>query len=325
MTPDQMAANLVTVTDIAARTGSPEDAAELWVRLPAFPRLLVPEIAGGRVWWWPDVREYILGRAANLPGYVPPAAVKPASRPRPAGKPGADPGPRVLTAFDLRVLEAMHGQVDDQDRPRFTLEQIAAAMSGNVTATTIMNYAPASRRRSGRGGDSRALEPERIAEMRALRAETTQDGKPRYTLRQLAARFGVSDISVSRYCRDIQAGGPVAPRRGPRRQQPFDAEGNLITVEQVERVQAMRAERDGAGAHRYTREQVAEACLVSVATVKRLERRLTGPPGAPRHLDAVSFPDPPVSAPPSRGTARQQSRSRTPGRSPPSPPGRPAR
>ena len=69
----------------------------------------------------------------------------------------------------------------------------------------------------------------------------------------------------------------------------------------------MRAERDGAGAHRYTREQVAEACLVSVATVKRLERRLTGPPGAPRHLDAVSFPDPPVSAPRSRGTARQQS------------------
>jgi transcriptional regulator with XRE-family HTH domain len=213
----------------------------------------------------------------------------------------------------LRVLEAMHGQVDDQDRPRFTLEQIAAAMSGNVTATTIMNYAPASRRRSGRGGDSRALEPERIAEMRALRAETTQDHKPRYTLRQLAARFGVSDISVSRYCRDIQPGGPVTPRR--RRRQPFDAEGNPITVEQVERVQAMRAERNGAGAHRYTREQVAEECLVSVATVKRLERRLTGPPGTLRRLDALSFPDPPASAPRSRATARQQPRSSTPGRS----------
>ena len=313
MTPDELAANLVTVTDIAVRTGSPEDAAELWVRLPAFPRLLVPDIAGGRVWWWPDVREYILSRAAKLPGYVSPAAVKPASRPRPAGKRGADPGPRILTAFDLRVLEAMHGQVDDQDRPRFTLEQIAAAMSGNVTATTIMNYAPASRRRSGRGGDSRALEPERIAEMRALRAETTQDHKPRYTLRQLAARFGVSDISVSRYCRDIQPGGPVTPRR--RRHQPFDAEGNPITVEQVERVQAMRAERNGAGAHRYTREQVAEECLVSVATVKRLERRLTGPPGTLRRLDALSFPDPPASAPRSRATARQQPRSSTPGRS----------
>jgi hypothetical protein len=323
MTPDYLAANLVTVTDIAVRTGSPEDAAELWVHLPAFPRLLVPEIAGGRVWWWPDVRDYILARAAKLPGYVSPTAVKPASRPRPAGKRGADPGPRILTAFDLRVLEAMHGQVDDQDRPRFTLEQIAAAMSGNVTATTIMHYAPASRRRSGRGGDSRALEPERIAEMRALRAETTQDEKPRYTLRQLAARFGVSDISASRYCRDIQPGGPVTPRR--RRQQPFDAEGHPITVEQVERVQAMRAERDDAGAHRYTREQVAEACGVSVATVKRLERRLTGPPGAPRHLDAVSFPDPPLSAPRSREIARQHSRSGTPGRSPLSPPGRPAR
>jgi hypothetical protein len=292
MRPDHLAANLVTVTDIAARTGSPEDAAELWVHLPAFPRLLVPEIASGRVWWWPDVREYILSHAAKLPGYVPPAAVKPASRPRPAGKRGADPGPRILTAFDLRVLEAMHGQVDDQERPRFTLEQIAAAMSGNVSAMTIVKYAPASRRRSGRGGDSRALEPEQIAEMRALRAETTQDEKPRYTLRQLAARFGVSDISASRYCRDIQPGVPVTPRR---RRQPFDADGNPITVEQVERVQAMRAERDGAGAHRYTREQVAEACQVSVATVKRLERRLTGPPrpgDQAVEVDNPSWPQP---------------------------------
>jgi hypothetical protein len=80
-------------------------------------------------------------------------------------------------------------------------------------------------------------------------------------------------------------------------------------------VQAMRAERDGAGSHRYTREQVAEACLVSVATVKRLERRLTGPPGTLRRLDALSFPDPPASAPRSPGPARQQPRSSTPGRS----------
>lgn len=322
MTPDRLAANLVTVTDIAARTGSPEDAAELWVRLPAFPRLLVPEIAGGRVWWWPDVRKYILSRADTLSGYVPPSDHKPVLRPRPQGKRGPNPGPRVISAFDLRVLEAMHGQANDRGEPRFTLEQIAAAMPGTVTAATVHKYVPARRRGPGHGGDSRALEPEQIAAMRALRAETTLTGEFRYTLQELADRFGVTNVTASRYCLDIRPDRPPAPR--PRRQA-YDAEGHPITVEQVERVQSMRAERDDAGAHRYTREQVAEACGVSVATVKRLERRLTGPPGAPRHLDAVSFPDPPVSAPRSRGTARQTSRSGTPGRSPLSPPGRPAR
>ena len=287
MTPDQLTANLVTVTDIAARTGSPEDAAELWVHLPAFPRLLVPEIAGGRVWWWPDVREYILSRADTLSGYVPPPDHTPVLRPRPQGKRGPNPGSRVISAFDLRVLEAMHGQANDRGEPRFTLEQIAAAMPGTVTAATVHKYVPARRRGPGRGGDSRALEPEQIAEMRTLRAETTPTGEFRYTLQELAGRFGVTNVTASRYCLDIRSDRPPAPRS---RRQAYDAEGHPITVEQVERAQAMRAERDDAGAHRYTREQVAEACGVSVATVKRLERRLTGPPRPGNQAAEVNDP-----------------------------------
>jgi hypothetical protein len=63
----------------------------------------------------------------------------------------------------------------------------------------------------------------------------------------------------------------------------------------------MRAERDDAGAHRYTREQVAEACGVSVATVKRLERRLTGPPRPGNQAAEVT--DPSWPQPMQRGTA----------------------
>lgn len=266
-------ANLATVTDIAVRAGSPEDAAEQWVTLYSFPRPLIPEAAGGRVWWWPDVRKFILRHAAELAGYIQPADVMPVSRPRPAGKRGRNPGPSVLTAFDIRQLHAMHGQVDDQGRPRFTLEQIAASMSRKATAQTIHLYAPARRRPPGLGGDARALEPGQIARLRVLRAEKTPDGKLKYTQRELAAMFGTSDMTVSRYTRDMQLG---TPRK--RRKQPLDAEGQPIADELVRRVQAMSAERTGSGEHRYTREQVAGACGVTVATVGRLERNVTAPP-----------------------------------------------
>jgi transcriptional regulator with XRE-family HTH domain len=112
-------------------------------------------------------------------------------------------------------------------------------------------------------------------------------GEFRYTLQELAGRFGVTNVTASRYCLDIRSDRPPAPRS---RRQAYDAEGHPITVEQVERAQAMRAERDDAGAHRYTREQVAEACGVSVATVKRLERRLTGPPRPGNQAAEVNDP-----------------------------------
>jgi transcriptional regulator with XRE-family HTH domain len=266
------AANLVILSDIAVRTGSPEDAVSEWVTMPGFPQPLIAVGAGARVWWWPDVRKFVLARAAKLPGYVPPGAEfgPPMARPRPKGKRGPNPGPRALSPFDIRQIRAMHAQHDDQARPRFTFRQIAATLPGGVSAMTVHTYVETRRRPPGLGGDARTLPPERIAELRALRAERTADGKFRYTLRELSKRFGVSDMTVSRYCRDI---GPVTRRR---RTRPLtDAEGNEITVEQVQRVQAMRAERDGAGLHRYTPEQVAAACGVSVATVKRLVRGLT--------------------------------------------------
>jgi hypothetical protein len=66
-----MAANLVTISDIAVRAGSPPDAAESWTGLPGFPCPLVPASEGSRVWWWPDVRGFIVSHGDELDGYVP--------------------------------------------------------------------------------------------------------------------------------------------------------------------------------------------------------------------------------------------------------------
>ena len=62
---------------------------------------------------------------------------------------------------------------------------------------------------------NRALPEDKIARMRALRAAVGPDGKPVHRLRDLAAVFGVSDITVSRYGRDIPVSshiGRPAPR-----------------------------------------------------------------------------------------------------------------
>lgn len=269
----RIAANLVTVSDIAAWTGVPEGAATQWTKWRGFPRPLTPAAAGAQIWWWPTVRQFILDRAGELPGYIAPPDPVPFPRPRPAGKRGPNPGPRLLSPFDIRQVRAMHAQRDDQGRPRFTFHQIAAALPGDTSAALVHTWVQSRRRPPGLGGDARSLPPEKIAELRALRAEMTPAGKPRHTLKALAEQFGISDMSVSRYTADMR---PAGPRRS--RHQAYNAEGNPISDTLVQRVQAMHAERDASGQHRHTPEQIAEACDVTVATVGRLVRRLTGPP-----------------------------------------------
>jgi hypothetical protein len=134
---------------------------------------------------------------------VPPPPVRPVARPRPKGKRGTDPGPRVLGPFEIRQIEAMRGQVNDHGRPRFTLSQIAAALPGEVTAATVWQYSPdkGGHRpyRPRGGGDEREVTPAQITRMRELRAETGPDGRRKYTQRAIAAMFGVSDATVGRH------------------------------------------------------------------------------------------------------------------------------
>lgn len=293
------AVHLVTIGDIAVRCGTDPDTVSRWPALGRFPDPAEPAGTGRPedAWWWPDVLEFIgrhqAGLAADLPLL---AAVPP--RPLPGWR-GGPPGPRILDPFCLQVIRAMRGQVDEQGRARYTARQIAASLPFPVKPSMIYQYAPG----PGRGGDLRTLPDEKIAEMRGLRARTRPDGRPEFTLRDLAARFDVSDITVSRYCRDIQPPGGRDRRHG--RQQPVDADGRPLDGDQVRRVQAMRAERGPGGARRHTREQVAEACGVTTATVARLERGLTGPrrpapasaassrpgrPARPEQLDTAGIP-----------------------------------
>jgi hypothetical protein len=132
-----MAADLVTISDIAVRAGSPPDAAESWTGLPGFPCPLVPASEGSRVWWWPDVRGFIVSHGDELDGYVPPPPVA-----GPPGKRGPTPGPRSLTAFDVRQIRAMRAQVDDLGRLRYTAAQIASTLPGRAGAALIQHYAP---------------------------------------------------------------------------------------------------------------------------------------------------------------------------------------
>ena len=116
MTPDQMAANLVTVIDIAARTDSPEDAAELWVRLPpsrgcSCPRSRAAGSGGGPTY-------------ANTSSAAPLtclATCRPAGGHRHRGRGPGSAAQTQARAYSLRLTCACSkpcdGQVDDQDAP----------------------------------------------------------------------------------------------------------------------------------------------------------------------------------------------------------------
>jgi transcriptional regulator with XRE-family HTH domain len=280
--------NVVTISDIAARCGVGEDTISRWLTQYQFPDPLIPASAGVETWWWPDIYEFIDLHCAELAEVLP---VLPGARaPRPPGKRGREP---VLDPFGLQQVLAMRTQLDDQGRPRYTARQIAASLPYPVDEAVIHVHAPGpGGQRRGRGGDLRALPDQQIGRLRALRAKVGPDGKAVHTLRDLAIMFGISDMTASRYCRDIQVNSRASDGRPhitrARRIQPVDAEGNPIADELVRRIQALGAERDSGGTRRYTREEVAEACGVTAAIVTRLERGLTGPSGGHADREAGS-------------------------------------
>ena len=207
-----IAANLVTAPDIAVRTGSDPAAAQSWTGMPGFPPPFVPARAGGPVWWWPGVRDFVLAHAAGLPGYQPP----PGPPPRPPGKTGPTPGSRDLTAFDVRQIRGMRAQVDDLGRPRYTGPQIASTLPVEVHLSQIYRHGPEQLDLPGAGQrNQRKLSEGQITAMRDLRALADTDGRPRWALQDLAALFGISEPTASRYVRDVRPGLPPGPWRPP--------------------------------------------------------------------------------------------------------------
>lgn len=325
---DRAVANIVTIADIAARCGVSADTVEQWRSRGwaggyGFPEPVLPAAAGaGSAWWWPGIWEFIDRNRGELAKAMPLLAAAPPV-PRPHRR-GPSPGPRILDPFSIGQIRAMRVQVDDLDRPRYTARQIAASLPYPVSVSTIHQYAPTPpghQRRRG-GGDRHALPPEKVAELRMLRAQT-QDGKAVYTLHALAARFGITSTTASRYCRDILVGTTGQPRRRRAPITATGADGQALTSERVRQVQALRAERTSEGVHQYTRDQVAEMTGIPAETVAMLERGLTGrlrkdrreelkPTGADPAavpLTQLSFPGRSLASP---SPATPTARSRTP-------------
>lgn len=296
---DLAAANIVTIADIALRCGVGEETVSRWrdsgmASGYGFPGALLPAAAGGvAAWWWPDIREFIEKNRSFLAAAMP--LLEP--EPRDEGKRGPKP---VLDPFSIAVARAMRGQADDQGRPRYTARQIAAAMPYPVNVSAIHLHAPDPEGPGRRGGDRNTLPPGKIAELRELRSRTRPDGNPEHTLRELAARFGISASTAGRYCRDIQVGDAGRPRarRGP--VAAAGAGGQPLTSEQVHQVQVLRAERDSAGNRLRSVEDVAAMTGIPARTITLLDRGLTG-----QGLPALAFPAPPRPRPGQPAPARR--------------------
>lgn len=114
------------------------------------------------------------------------------------------------------MASAMRAQVDDDGHPRFTSDQVIAALHAPVSRVTLNRYAPDPWRRGGW-----TLDQVQIEEIRAKHEEHDEvTGKRRYTQTQLAAAYGVTPATISRLLRDISSRGTQrtkAPAPGVRR------------------------------------------------------------------------------------------------------------
>ena len=255
------AALVVTMDEVAAWCGVAPGTARAWRGMRGFPRPL-PAATGDRTWWWPAIRDFIAGNAATLAGDIPLLAV-PVPSP-PPGRRGPKPQVYVRTEFDMQLLRVMHARQDQHGRPVFTRAQIAGALLHPLPPSVISKHLP-----RGRGGDPNTLPDPEIARMRELRARLDEDGKPVYSLRDLAEMFDVSDITVSRYCRDIQVG--PQPERLPGITI-TTADGGTLSPEQVRQVLTMWARRNPDGSRQHTREQVAEHFRITPQDVTSVYR-----------------------------------------------------
>jgi hypothetical protein len=240
------AALVVTMDDVAAWCGVAHSTASAWRGMRDFPAPL-PAATGDLTWWWPGIRDFIAGNASALSADIPLLAA--AIPPPPPGKRGRKPQLWVRTEFDMQLIRFMHAHRDQHERPVFTRAQIAASLLHPLPPSAISKHLP-----RGRGVYLNALPDTKIARMRELRTQRGENGKPAHMLHELAEMFGVSDITVSRYCRDLEVSPQSERLPGITI---TTADGGILTPEKVRQVLIMWARRNGDGCRQHTREQVA--------------------------------------------------------------------
>ena len=286
------AALVVTMEDVAAWCGIAPSKADAWRGMRGFPPPL-PAATRDLTWWWPGIRDFIASNAATLSGDIPLLAAP--IPPPPAGRRGRKPQVYVRTEFDMQLIRFMHARRDQHGRPVFTRAQIAASLLHPLPPSVIGRHLP-----RGRGGDPKTLPDPEIARMRELRAQLDGNGKHVYPLHELAEMFDVSDITVSRYCRDLEVG--PQPERLPSITI-TTADGGTLAPEQVRQVQLMWARRNADGSRQYTPEQVAGRFRITpqdVTAIYRLRHlRRTAPPQG-----AAGRPDDKTRRLPAPGAAR---------------------
>lgn len=283
---DLAAVSVVTIEDIAGRCGVPDSAAGAWRDRAGFPEPLVTAPAGVW-WWWPDVLGWLARNAAGLADDIPRLSARlPAP---PPGRRGRKPEMWVRTEFDAHLIAYLYGQADRLGRRRYTMTQVAASLLHPLPAATVSAYlARSGMPRRGPGGDRRSLPDDRVAEMRAMRTETSPDGKPRYSLQQLADMFGISNMTASLYCRDIQVRarpGGLQMARGHTL-----ADGRTLAPDEVAQVRVMYAERTPGGQRRHTREEVAAAFGITPTDVTAIYRSVPSRARPATDTAALDFP-----------------------------------
>ena len=197
------AALVVTMDDVAAWCRVTPSTARAWPGIPGFPGPL-PPAAGEPTWWWPGIRDFIAANTAALAADIPLLTAHIPSPP--PGRRGPKPRSWVRTELDMQLIRVLHARCDAHGRPVLTRAQIAASLLHPLPPAVISRYLP-----RGRGGDPRTLPDAEIARMRELRGRGDGNGRHLYSLEDLAGMFDVSDMTVSRYCRDIQL-TPPTPR-----------------------------------------------------------------------------------------------------------------
>lgn len=277
---------VVTMDEVAAWCRVTPGTARAWRGIPGFPEPL-PPAAGELTWWWPGIRDFIAANAAALSADIPLLTAHIPSPP--PGLRGPKPRSWVRTEFDMQLIRVLHTRCDVHGRPVLTRAQIAASLLHPLPPPVISRYLP-----HGRGGDPRTLPDAEIARMRELRARDDGNGRHLYSLQDLAGMFDVSDITVSRYCRDIQLTPPAG--RGPSITITTTG-GQILPPRQVAQVQAMWSRRNPDGSRTHTREEVAQRFGITPKDVTAIYRLYPL-----RQSRAEQQPSGPATAGPARST-----------------------
>lgn len=162
---------------------------------------------GPAAWCWALGGATVLVGLANLP---PPGATESAGSSEPAvarsePEPTGEPWPtRVgeLTAVTAQQTGRHRTAAEPERVPEREPVDSAARKSGADDSAAPASRRPTSPHRTARTyGQGRKLDPQQVERIRAMSAETGDDGKRRYTVARVASEFGVARSTVYRHLR----------------------------------------------------------------------------------------------------------------------------